>query len=153
MFGVVFDVRNLNVFGWMFGRVRCSVFGWCSVMFGVRVRCCVLFVVRVAGCPGFPAGELAGGLDAQKVVPTAGPGVLNVCLESVPERVFVLCLCSCSGVGCSGVRVRVRLNTCCVWNPARAEHLFVFGERCSGAALVNSHKLAFIHYHKQAFIV
>ena len=119
----------------MFG-VRCSVFGWCCVMFGVRVRCCVLFVVWVAGCPGFPAGELAGGLDAQKVVPTAGPGVLNVCSGSVPERVFVLCLCSCLGVGCSGVRVRVRLNTCCVRNPARAEHVFVFGQRCSGASLL-----------------
>ena len=90
VFGIVFDVRNLNVFGRMFGCVRCSVFGWCSVMFGVWVRCCVLFVVRVAGCPGFPAGELARGLDAQKVVPTAGPGVLGVCSESVPERVLVL---------------------------------------------------------------
>ena len=50
VFGVVFDVRNLNVFGCMFGRVRCSVFGWCSVVFAVRAGCCVLFAVRVGSC-------------------------------------------------------------------------------------------------------
>ena len=50
------------------------------------------------------------------------------------ERMFVFCSCSCSGW--VGVRVRVRLNGCFVHVPVRAERLFVFGERCSGAALV-----------------
>ena len=49
--------------------------------------------------------------------------------------------CSCSGwVGVRvRVRVRVRLNGCFVHVPVRAERLFVFGERCSDAALVINH--------------
>ena len=51
LFGVVFGVRNLNVFGGMFGCVQCSVFGWCSVVFAVQVRCCVVFAaLRVVFC-------------------------------------------------------------------------------------------------------
>jgi len=98
-------------------------------VFGVRcsggVLLCSLFGSDVVFCSVF--GWL--------VVRCCVLFVFDLCSGSVPERVFVLCLCSCSGVGCSGVCVRVRLNTCCVRNPARAEHLFVFGERCSGAAL------------------
>ena len=52
------------------------------------------------------------------------------------ERMFVFCSCSCSGWVGVRVRVRVRLNGCFVRVPVRAERLFVFGERCSGAALV-----------------
>ena len=44
--------------------------------------------------------------------------------------------CSCSGHVRVRVRVRVRVNKCCVQIDVRAERLFVFGERCSGAALL-----------------
>ena len=36
------------------------------------------------------------------------------------------------------VRVRVRNNYSCVRTPVQVERVFVFGERCSSAALLNS---------------
>ena len=55
VFVVLFCVRFLNVFGIVFGCVRCSVFGPCYVLFGVRFRCCVVFGVRASqlseSCP------------------------------------------------------------------------------------------------------
>ena len=43
---VLFGVWFLNVFGIMFGCVWCLVFGQCFVVFGVWLRCCVVFGVR-----------------------------------------------------------------------------------------------------------
>ena len=48
VFVVLFGVQPLNVFGIMFGCVWCLVFGPCYVVFGVRLRCCVLFGVRAS---------------------------------------------------------------------------------------------------------
>ena len=48
---------------------------------------------------------------------------------------FVFCSCSCSGYAYVRVCVCVPLNACCVPFDVRAKRLFVFGERCSEAAL------------------
>ena len=46
VFGVVFVVRILNVFGFLFELNVCLVFGRCFVVFGVRLLFRVLFGVR-----------------------------------------------------------------------------------------------------------
>ena len=45
VFVVLFDLLFLNVFGLCFGCVQCLVFGMCFVVFGVQLRCSVLFYV------------------------------------------------------------------------------------------------------------
>jgi len=102
VFVVLFGVRILNVFGFVFGvfGVRCSgIVLFCSV-FGVYVLLCSVFgmvVCSVFGQAGSPLPLLwarSGGCIHEHAF------VFCSCSSSVPERAFVFSSCSCSGSLC-----------------------------------------------------